>query len=70
MAIGTCRHSIFCELLSVRLFVTLFAFGWRCLEIDVDQFCFEIGRFVAINASGSTVCSQQGECSLVMIEAG
>ena len=49
------------ELFSVNVFVAVFALCGRRLEIDIDQFRFEIRWLVAVLASRSAMRTQQRE---------
>jgi len=70
VAFGTGRHVSFCELLAVRIFVALLAVFRRGLKVDVHHRSFKIWRLVAIDAGGGTMCTQQRESRLRVIELG
>jgi hypothetical protein len=58
----------FHELTPVRIRVALFALCRRSGEIRIHQFCFKVRRFVAVNASYGTMCTDQRKRSLRMVE--
>ena len=65
---NTARHFRLGELLPVDVLVAVLASRRRRLEIHVDQPGFEVGRPVAIDASGRTVRSQQGQRCFRVVE--
>ena len=58
MAFCAASHIAFGELFPVNVFVAVFALRWRGLEVDIDQFGFEIRRLVAIDSSRGAVRAQ------------
>ena len=63
------RNIAFRELLPVDVLVAFLTLHRRGFEIHVDQFCFEVGRFVAIGASGRAMRSRQRKFRLGVVEA-
>lgn len=57
------------ELLAMHVLVTVFALRRSSFEIHIQQPGFKIGWFVAVDARGRAVRSQQGEFRLRVIEA-
>ena len=70
VALGTGRYIAFRKLLAVRVFVALLALFGRGLEVRVHHRGFEIWRFVAIDAGGRAVRTQQRESRRRVIELG
>ena len=70
VAVGTGRYVCLCELLAVRIFVALLAVFRRGLKVDVHHRSFKIWRLVAIDAGCGTMCTQQRESRLRVIELG
>ena len=71
VAVGAGGSAVFGdELFSVDVLVAVLALHRGSLEIHIDQLGFEIRRFVAVDARGCPVCSEQGELGLGMIESG
>lgn len=58
------------ELLSVNVLVAVLALHRGDLEIHIDQLGFEVWRFVAVDARGCPMRSEQRELGLGMIESG
>ena len=58
------------ELLSVDVLVAVLALHRGGLEIHIDQLGFEVWRFVAVDARGYPMRSEQRELGLGMIERG
>lgn len=58
------------ELLSMYIFMTLFAFCRRRGEIYGAELGPEVRRLMTVDARGSSVCPEQRECGLGMIEGG
>lgn len=69
VAFHTMSDSGFGKLLPVRTLVAVFTDGGRSFEIHIDEPGFEVGRFVAIDAGGGAMGSQQRKRRLGMIEA-
>ena len=55
VALCTARDVSYRELLSMNVFVAVFALRRCGLEIHVHQLCFQIRRLVAVDAGGGTV---------------
>lgn len=68
VTVGACGDTILCELLAMRVFVTLFAFRWRRAEVSFAQLGLKICRLVAVDASRRAVRSQQPEGSRIVIK--
>ena len=58
----------FCELLPVRVFVTLLALLRGSFEIHMEESRFKIRRFVAVDTASRTMRTEQRKCGLRMIE--
>ena len=69
VAVRAGRCLTFGELLPMRILVAVFAQSGGGLEIHTYQLGFKVRRFVAIDAGGSAVRSQQGKLGFGMVEA-
>ena len=69
MAFRAARCLTLSELPPVDVLVAILAVGRRGLEVHVHQLGFKIGRLVAINASCSTMRTQQRKLCLGVVEA-
>jgi len=69
VAFGASSDVVFGKLLSVNVLVAVFTLGWRCLEVHVHQFGFEIGRLVAIDARSRAMRPEQSKLRLRVVEA-
>ena len=70
VAVGARSSFPFGKLLSVDVLMAVLALHRGGLEIHIDQFGFEVRRFVAVDARGCPMCSEQRELGLGMIEGG
>ncbi len=57
------------KLLPVDVLVAVLARGGRCFEVHVDQFGFQIRRFVAVFAGCGSMRAEQSKWGLRVIEA-
>lgn len=57
------------ELAAVRVFVALFAFLRRLLEVHINELGFQIWRFVAVDTGDCTMRALQAEGCRVVVEA-
>jgi len=70
VAVGARSSFPFGKLLSVDVLMAVLALHWGGLEIHIDQLGFEVWRFVAVDARGCPMCSEQRELGFGMIERG
>jgi len=67
---NTARDRTLGKLLSVDIFVTVFTLHRRGPEIHVDQFGFQVGRLMAVDAGGRPMRACQQEFGFRMVEGG
>lgn len=70
MAVGAAGYVALGKLFPVNIIVAVFTLRRRGFEIRVDQFCFQVGRLVAVDARGRPMRPHQGEVGFGMIEGG
>lgn len=69
MAVRAAGDAVFTKLLAMDIFMAVFTLLRSGFEVDVHQLGFKIERLVAVDTRRGTVCSQQRELRLGVIEA-